>query len=72
MKTIKGRIEKSDVEGGVWLLATDSGDTYQLDGGDKNLYVEGLTVSVTGDEMNDMMGFGMMGPIFKVIKYNVI
>ena len=72
MKTLKGRIEKSDVEGGVWLLVTDSGDRYQLEGGDRELYIQGRTVSVTGKEQNDMMGFGMMGSLFKVKKYEIL
>jgi len=72
VKTIKGKIEKSEVEGGIWLLVTDSGERYQLDGGDRELYIKGRRVSVTGKEEKDMMGIGMMGPIFKVKKYEIL
>lgn len=72
MKTLKGQIEHSDVEGGVWLLVTESGEQYQLEGGDRDLYIKGRKVSVTGKEEKDMMGFGMMGPIFRVKKYQIL
>lgn len=72
VKTLKGRIEKSEVEGGIWLLVTESGERYQLDGGDRELYIKGRKVKVTGEEEQDMMGIGMMGPIFKVHKYEIM
>jgi len=72
MKTLKGRIEKSEVEGGVWLLVTDSGERYQLDGGDRELYIKGRKVSVSGNIEEDMMGIGMTGPIFTVKKYQIL
>ncbi|MDQ7824114.1 MAG: DUF5818 domain-containing protein [Candidatus Eremiobacteraeota bacterium] len=72
MKTIKGKIEKSELEGGIWVLVTDKGEQYQLDGGDRELYIQGRKVSVTGTEQRDMMGIGMMGPLFKVKKYEIL
>jgi hypothetical protein len=72
MKTVKGIIEKSEVEGGVWVLVTSSGERYQLTGGDRELYIIGRKVSVTGKEEKDMMGIGMMGPILNVKKYSIL
>jgi hypothetical protein len=72
LKTIQGKIEKSDLEGGLWLLVTDSGDRYQLEGGDRELYIIGRRVSVTGREEDQMMGIGMTGPLFKVKKYEIL
>ncbi|MHC9540864.1 MAG: hypothetical protein AB9903_15275 [Vulcanimicrobiota bacterium] len=72
MKTLKGKIEKSDVESGIWLLVTDSGERYQLQGGDRELYIKGRKVSVSGTVEEDMMGIGMMGPIFTVKKYQIV
>jgi len=69
MKTVKGTLEKSEVEGGVWLLVTSSGERFQLTGGDRELYIIGRKVSVTGKEEKGMMGIGMMGPILNVKKY---
>jgi hypothetical protein len=72
MKTLNGTIEKSDLEGGVWLLVTSSGERYQLTGGDRELYITGRKVAVTGKEEKSMMGIGMMGPIFSVKKYTIL
>ena len=71
MKTIHGTMEQSDLEGGVWVLVTEGGERYQLSGGDRELFVKGRKVTVTGKEENNMMGIGMMGPILKVKKYTI-
>ncbi len=69
MKKFKGTITKSELEGGVWLLNEDSGQTYQLDSSDESIYKEGQKVSIDGEVDEEIMTFAMMGPVLKVRKY---
>ncbi len=65
MKTIKGTVKKSDLEGGIWILETPKG-IYQLKGGPMNLYKEGQKVTLRGKVRRDILGIGMVGPVFEV------
>ena len=64
---IKGTIRRSDLEGGQWVLETDSGERYQLTGsiGDCK---DGMVAEVEGKVDKDAMGIGMMGPQLAVHK----
>jgi hypothetical protein len=64
---LKGTIRRSDLEGGQWVLETDSGERYQLSGalGDCK---DGLAVEVEGKVDKGAMGIGMMGPQLAVQK----
>ncbi|HVK75030.1 MAG TPA: DUF5818 domain-containing protein [Kofleriaceae bacterium] len=66
MAKLTGTVQKSDLEGGHWLLVTDDGDQYQLDGA--NGLVDGQKVVVEGSVQKDAFGIGMTGPTFKVSK----
>jgi cob(I)alamin adenosyltransferase len=57
-KNFKGKIVRSDLEGGYWTLEGDDGKTYKLDGGDG--YKAGQHVEVEGtiDEGGFGIGFG--------------
>ena len=72
MKTITGTIEKNDLEGGIWTLIAEDGETFMLDGGDAALFRDGLKVRITGDETHDVMGIGMVGSFFKVKEYKIL
>lgn len=64
---VTGTIRRSDLEGGVWVLETKSGERYQLDG-DVAAFRDGLDAEVTGEVDRNMMSIGMMGPTLKVKK----
>jgi hypothetical protein len=68
---LKGTIRRSDLEGGHWILHTDSGDQYQLTGtitGAK----DGMKAEVEGKVDKDAMGIGMTGPHFTVQKLTAL
>lgn len=66
MAKLSGTIEKSDLEGGHWLLVTAKGDRYQLVGA-KGVKA-GQAVVVEGTVDRGAMGIGMTGPLFTVKK----
>ena len=65
MAKITGTIRRSDLEGGLWILETTDGETYQLTGEIADAK-DGLSVEVSGKVARDQMGFGMSGPQFAV------
>jgi hypothetical protein len=69
MATFKGTVKKNDLEGGFWELHADSGERYQLKGGDAALHKEGARVEVTGSIEKSTFGIGMTGPILAVKSY---
>lgn len=70
---IKGVLTHSDLEGGHWLLKTDSGDEYQLTGAIKDGQLkDGIRVEVEGNVDKQAMGIGMMGPHFNVSKLTAL
>lgn len=60
-----GKIEVSDLEGGMMTLVTAKGERYQLSGELAGL-VAGAQVELTGEVKRDLMGFGMGGAPFVV------
>jgi len=68
---LKGVLTHSDVEGGHWLLKTDSGEEYQLTGAIKDAK-DGIRVEVEGNVDKQAMGIAMMGPQFAVSKLTAI
>lgn len=68
---LKGTLTRTDVEGGHWLLKTDSGDQYQLTGAITNAK-DGIKVEVEGKVDKQAMGFGMMGAQFNVTKLTAL
>ncbi|HUQ03033.1 MAG TPA: DUF5818 domain-containing protein [Kofleriaceae bacterium] len=66
MAKYTGTVQRSDLEGGHWLLVTADGDQYQLDGA-RDL-VAGQKVEVEGKVDKEAFGFGMTGPILRVKK----
>lgn len=69
--TYKGIVRFSDLEGGHWTFECEDGTTYQLQGGDEGLRKDGQKVVVEGGVAQDMMGFGMTGPMLRVASYSV-
>jgi len=65
MAKLKGTIERSDLEGGMWLLKADDGESYQLSGHTKGLEA-GKRAELDGQVEKNAMSFGMGGAIFTV------
>ena len=66
MKQLKGTVRKKDIEGGVWVLEEKNGNVFQLKGGPVDLYQNGMKVTIKGKVQKDILGIGMMGPVFEV------
>lgn len=66
MSKFTGTVKKNDLEGGFWELACADGKSYQLQGGDSGLQVEGQGVEVEGEVASSTMGIGMVGSILNV------
>ncbi len=66
---LTGRVEKRDLEGGLWQLVTDDGRRYTLLGG-RGL-AEGARVEVEGS-LDEGFGIGMAGPQLRVAKVRKI
>ena len=64
---LKGTIRRSDLEGGHWVLETDSGDRYQLTGSLTGAK-DGMAAEVEGKVDKNAMGIGMTGPQLNVQK----
>ena len=65
MAKLKGTIQHTDVEGGMWVLEADDGEKYQLAGHTKGL-TAGKRAELDGQVERDQMSFGMGGVIFTV------
>ena len=68
--TYRGIIRHSDLEGGHWTFEAADGKVYQLKGGDDGLRRDGVKVTIEGNVEENMMGFGMTGPILSVSSYS--
>jgi hypothetical protein len=64
---LKGTIRRSDLEGGHWVLETESGDHYQLTGSLDGAK-DGMAAEVEGKVDRNAMGIGMTGPQLAVQK----
>jgi len=61
-----GQVEFLDVEGGVWVLTTASGQHYQLFRAPRELLQEGLEVTITGQIRKDMLTAAQVGEVLEV------
>jgi Protein of unknown function (DUF5818) len=66
MSKFKGKVVRSDLEGGFWVLETDDGDEYKLEGGDAKLLEAGKRIEVDGAVDDEAMGIGFGAPVLKV------
>jgi hypothetical protein len=72
MTKLKGKVGRSDLEGGFWTFATDDGDEYKLEGGGKDLLKEGTAAEVEGHVDEEAMGIGFGAPVLKIKKYKLL
>ena len=68
MSDFRGRVEKRDLEGGIWQLVADDGKRYTLVGSTSGLQA-GAKVEIEGEiEAGGGFGIGMAGPQLRVKK----
>jgi hypothetical protein len=72
MATYKGKVSRSDLEGGYWQLEGDDGNTYKLEGGGADLYKAGVHAEIEGGTDGGSMGIGFGSPVLKVKKYKIL
>ncbi|MGE0867786.1 MAG: hypothetical protein AB7P03_04430 [Kofleriaceae bacterium] len=68
---LKGKIRRSDLEGGMWMLDADGGESYQLVGALDGIK-DGINAEVEGSVDRNAMGFGMAGPQLTVQKIRAL
>ncbi|MSP59523.1 MAG: hypothetical protein EXR72_04125 [Myxococcales bacterium] len=68
---IKGKVERSDLEGGYFTFS-DGKETYKLEGGGKDLLAVGVAAEVEGKVKKDGMGIGFGMPVLKVKSYKIL
>jgi hypothetical protein len=66
MAKFRGKVKRSDLEGGHWQLVVDDGTTYVLEGTPKAIEIDGAEVEIEGAVDRNVMGFAMTGPTLKV------
>lgn len=66
MSKFKGKMKKSELEGGVWVFVTDGGEQFHVTGLDEGFFKEGMKLELEGNIDNNAMGIGMMGPTLAV------
>jgi hypothetical protein len=71
MAKLKGKVVRSDLEGGYWELQAEDGETYKLEGGDAGLHKGGVRVEVEG-AVEEAMGIGFGARVFSVKKYKIL
>ncbi len=67
-----GTIERTDLEGGAWLLKTDQGVIYQLKGGGDDLRQDGQRAEIEGKIESSTFGIAMVGEVLSVKSYRLI
>ena len=72
MSAFRGRVEKRDLEGGVWQLVGDDGKRYTLVGSTSGL-TAGSQVEIDGEvEAGGGFGLAMAGPQLRVKKVRTL
>lgn len=67
---IDGTIKKNNIEGGIWTLVADNGEVYQLNNETSSQLKDGEKITASGEIDTDMMGFGMVGPLFNLKQFS--
>lgn len=72
MIAVKGEVQYRAIASGVWVLVSDTGETYELYKPSENLRQEGLRVKVKGKIRSDIMTVAMVGKVLDVVEIYVI
>jgi hypothetical protein len=68
---IKGKVTRSDLEGGYFTLVVGR-ETYKLEGGGADLLKEGVTAEIDGSVDKTVMGIGFGAPVLRVKSYKIL
>ena len=66
MGKYRGKIQRSDLEGGHWQFVAKDGTTYVLEGETGGIEQDGVEVEIDGAVDRDVMSFAMTGPTLRV------
>jgi len=66
MGKFRGKIHRSDLEGGHWQLVASDGNTYVLEGATGGVEEDGAEVEIDGAVDRNVMSFAMTGPTLRV------
>ncbi|MDB4970667.1 MAG: hypothetical protein JWN44_6356 [Myxococcales bacterium] len=72
MSKFKGKVVRSDLEGGFWTLEAEDGSTYKLEGGGTDLLKGGVRAEIEGAVEEESMGIGFGSPVLAVKKYKIL
>jgi hypothetical protein len=72
MAKYKGKVVRSDLEGGFWTLVVDGGESYKLEGGGADLLKKDVRAEVEGAVDEAAMGIGFGAPVLRVKKYKIL
>jgi hypothetical protein len=67
---IKGKVGRSDLEGGYWTFS-DGKETWKLEGGGADLMREGVAAEIDGVS-EAAMGIGFGTPVLRVKSYKIL
>ena len=71
MAKLKGKVVRSDLEGGFWTLEGEDGTTYKLEGGGADLLKAGVRAEIDG-KLEEAMGIGFGAPVLTVKNYKIL
>lgn len=69
---LTGKVALRDLEGGIWVLEADDGQTYELAGADRKIKKDGQRVEVEGAIHSRAATVGMVGPVLSVRSYRFL
>ena len=72
MAEFTGTIRKLGLEGGLWALVTDDGDTVELVDCPKELRADGRKARVRGTRKGTEVTIGMVGDAIEVSSYELL
>lgn len=67
---VTGTVRRASLEGGLWILTTSEGTTYQLRNAPAAMCKEGLEVEVHGEVDEGAVSIGMMGEVLDVKSFS--
>ncbi|NOY91297.1 MAG: hypothetical protein GXP55_08810 [Deltaproteobacteria bacterium] len=70
--TLRGKVRKLGLEGGLWALATEDGQMVELVAPPAELCSAGLQVEVVGERRCAEVSIGMLGDALRVVSFRVV
>ncbi|MFW5920597.1 MAG: hypothetical protein ACOCUS_02065 [Polyangiales bacterium] len=72
MTKLRGTVRKLGLEGGLWALVTDSGDSIELIDPPEALQQDGVRAEVVADRSKADVTVGMVGDAVHVASYEIL